>query len=213
MLSIWDCKTQVLQIFLQYCYNAILKVKLHYSSILQKNNNNILFSFSPIFLSPFSHYFYSLLSPPSLFLICSLLSSNPNIILLPTSTSHITTEETLRWFFFSLSLSLLWCCDSHRWWVDQRWRKRWSSGGGVWVLIGVDQRWRKRWSSSDSGNVDLTAAVSEFWSGLIWVFFLSMGFCSSGILVGSGGVVGMVEARWWWLGNGGAVLEVEGACE
>ena len=133
MLSIWDCKTQVLQIFLQYCYNAILKVKLHYSSILQKNNNNILFSFSPIFLSPFSHYFYSLLSPPSLFLICSLLSSNPNIILLPTSTSHITMEETLIWFFF-FSLSL--CCDA--------------------VILTDDGL------INDGGNVDLAAAVTGF---------------------------------------------------
>ena len=40
-----------------------------------------------------------------------------------------------------------------------------------------------------------------------------MGFCSSGIMVGNGGVAGMVEAWWWWLGNGGAVLKVEGACE
>ena len=40
-----------------------------------------------------------------------------------------------------------------------------------------------------------------------------MGFCSGGIMVGNGGVVGMVEAWWWWLGNGGAVLKVEGACE
>ena len=41
---------------------------------------------------------------------------------------------------------------------------------------------------------------SGFWSAWVieWVFFfffLNMGFCSSGILVGSGGVVGMVEAR------------------
>ena len=28
--------------------------------------------------------------------------------------------------------------------------------------------------------------------------------------VGNGGVVGMVEVRWWWLGSGGAVIEVEG---
>ena len=40
-----------------------------------------------------------------------------------------------------------------------------------------------------------------------------MGFCSGGILVGNGGVVGMVEARCWWLGSGGTVLEVKGAYE
>ena len=28
-------------------------------------------------------------------------------------------------------------------------------------------------------------------------FFFNMGFCSNGILVGNGGMVGMVEARWW----------------
>ena len=28
--------------------------------------------------------------------------------------------------------------------------------------------------------------------------------------VGSGGVVGMVEARWWWLGSGGVMIEVKG---
>ena len=31
----------------------------------------------------------------------------------------------------------------------------------------------------------------------IFLFFFNMGFCSGGILVGSGGVVGMVEAQWW----------------
>ena len=37
-----------------------------------------------------------------------------------------------------------------------------------------------------------------------------MGFCSGGILVDNGGVVGMVEARWWWLGSGDAVIEADG---
>ena len=32
---------------------------------------------------------------------------------------------------------------------------------------------------------------------MVFFFFFNMGFCSDGILVGSGGVVGMVEA-WWW---------------
>ena len=39
---------------------------------------------------------------------------------------------------------------------------------------------------------------------LIWVF-VSVGFWWA--------VVGMVEAQWWWLGSGGAMLEVEGACD
>ena len=83
-------------------------------------------------------------------------------------------------------------------WVDQRWRKHWSSGGsggGVWVLIGLiwvffsccDQGWSVMsgflfwwdfggWSGliNDGGNVDLAgtvATVSGFWSGLIWFFF------------------------------------------
>ena len=32
---------------------------------------------------------------------------------------------------------------------------------------------------------------------MVFFFFFNMGFCFGGILVGSGGVVGMVEARWW----------------
>ena len=101
-------------------------------------------------------------------------------------------------------------------WVDQRWRKRWSSGGDVWVLIGVDlgfffffffllwlgligdvwvfgpvgfwwliwvdRRWRKHWSSG--GGV---------WV-LIWVFFVfpvvigvdrrCVGFCFLVVVLG-----------------------------
>ena len=49
------------------------------------------------FLFPLSHYFYSLLSLPSLFLICSLLSSDPNTIHLPTSTSHIIVVHFFWW--------------------------------------------------------------------------------------------------------------------
>ena len=90
-------KTQVLQNFLQYYYIAILPLELHCSSIVKKKK---LFSFSPVFLSPLSHYLCSLLSLPSLFLIYSLLSSDPNIILLPIATSHITVEGTLIWVFF-----------------------------------------------------------------------------------------------------------------
>ena len=80
------------------CNNAILKVKLHYSSIVNIYIYiyiYILSCFSLEFLSPLSHYLCSLLSFLSLFLICSLLSPNPNTILLPTSTSHIIVEETL----------------------------------------------------------------------------------------------------------------------
>ena len=96
------CKTQVLQIFLQYCYSAILSLELHCSNIVKYKYIYIYFfySLSLKFLSPLSHYLCSLLSLPSLFLICSLLFSDPNIILLLTSTSHITVEETLIWVFF-----------------------------------------------------------------------------------------------------------------
>ena len=31
----------------------------------------------------------------------------------------------------------------------------------------------------------------------LFYFIFNMSFCSGGILVGSGGMVGMVEARWW----------------
>ena len=106
-----------------------------------------------------------------------------------------------------------------------------ADDGSIWV----DQRWRKRWSSGGNGCVNLVATVwcgfgrgfaqqlAGFWLGLIWVFssfffsfffsiwiFVPMGFWWA---MGSGGMVGMVEAWWWWLGSGGAVLEVEGAWE
>ena len=32
---------------------------------------------------------------------------------------------------------------------------------------------------------------------LFFIFYFFMRFCSCGILVGSGGVVGMVEEQWW----------------
>ena len=56
MLSIKECKTQVLQNFLQYCYSAILPLELHCSTIL-KLNISFLFhqfslSFSPLSLTP-----------------------------------------------------------------------------------------------------------------------------------------------------------------
>ena len=61
---------------------------------------------------------------------------------------------------------------------------------------------------------------SGFWSRLIWVdlvffFFFNNVFVSMGFwwVVGSGGMVGMVEVQWWWLGSGGVVLKVEEACE
>ena len=76
-------------------------------------------------------------------------------------------------------------------WVDRRWRKHWSSGGGVWVLIGVDLGfflffllwlgliddvwvfgpmgfW---WLIDDGGNTDLAAAMSGCWSGFFFFFF------------------------------------------
>ena len=174
-------------------------------------------------ISLISHYFCYLLSLSSLFLICSFLSSDLNTILLP----HITLEETLIWgfFFFFKFFFLLWCCDSRQLWVDQRWRKRWSSGGsgsvdlaavafGFWSRLiwfffffwwccdsrrwWVDQWWRKRWSSGGGSGVDLTATVSGFWSGLIWVFlFLIWVF----VLVEFWWVV---VAWWaWWRCGGG----------
>ena len=50
-------------------------------------------------------------------------------------------------------------------WVDQRWRKHWSSGGSVWVLIGVD------------------LVFFFFFLVVIGVDRRCLGFCSSGILV------------------------------
>ena len=84
-----------MQIFLQYCCNAILKIELRCSSIVKKKK--YFNQLSPKFLSPLSHYFYSLLSLPSLFLICSFLSSDPNTIHLPTSTSHIIVDHFFLW--------------------------------------------------------------------------------------------------------------------
>ena len=103
---------QVLQKNLQYYYNAILKVELQCSSIVKYIYFILL---SQKFLSPLSHYLCSVLSLPSLFLICYLLSSDPNTILLPTSTSHITVVHFLWWvairqllWVFLLLLLLLW---------------------------------------------------------------------------------------------------------
>ena len=86
------------------------------------------------------------------------------------------------------------------------------------AMILVDWGWSRL--INDGGNVDLTAVVAVvsrffffFLPVVIGVDWRCLGFCSKGILVGSGGVVGMVEVWWWWLGNGGIVLEVEGACE
>ena len=47
----------------------------------------------------------------------------------------------------------------------------------------------------------------------LFFYLFNMGFCSDGILVGSGGMLGMVEAWLWWLGSGGVVQEVKRACE
>ena len=81
--------------------SIVNKIELHCSKYC-KNNNNILITF-PRNLSLLHHFSVYLLSLRSLFLIRSLLSSNPTIIFLPTS--HITVEKTLIQ-------------------VDQRWRKR-----------------------------------------------------------------------------------------
>ena len=147
--QIWNCKTQVLQFFLQYCYNAILKVELHCSSIVN------IYIYIYIYLAAFPWNF-SLLSLIiyvlfSLFLLsfssCSLLSSNPNTILLPTSTSHIIVEEMLMlWltrlgsiiFFFFFS-----CCDA---------------------MILANWSWPRL--INNGGNIDLAAAMammSGFW--------------------------------------------------
>ena len=48
--------------------------------------------------------------------------------------------------------------------------------------------------------------VLPFRCFFFFFFSFNMGFCSGGILVGSGGMVGMVEA----LSSGGAMIEVEG---
>ena len=124
------CKNQVLQKNLRLCYSAILKVKLHCSSIVIKKKKNLL---SPKFLSPLSHYLCSPLSRPSLFLICSLLSSDPNTILLPTLTSQwfiffcgLRSGSCLVFqvfFFFFLGDAVILANDGLIW-VDQRWRKR-----------------------------------------------------------------------------------------
>ena len=49
-------------------------------------------------------------------------------------------------------------------------------------------------------------------SGFCSFYFFLICFVSVGFwwAVGSGGVVGMVEARWWWLGSGGVMIEVKG---
>ena len=68
-------------------------------------------------------------------------------------------------------------------WVDRRWRKHWSSGGGVWVLIGVDLSFFLfflLWSGL-IGDVWVFFPVRFWW--FIWVDRRSLCFCSGGILV------------------------------
>ena len=80
-------------------------------------------------LSPLSHFLCSL---PSLFLIFSLLSSDPNTILLPTSTSHITVAYFFWWVAIRRVLWLPffswhgWRCGS-LWWL-------WFL---VWIIVVV----------------------------------------------------------------------------
>ena len=73
-------------------------------------------------------------------------------------------------------------------------------------LIWVDKRWWKRWSSGGSGGVDLAAAVSRFWSRLIWVFFLFSSCCDAVILTNDGLI--WVNQQWrkrWSSGGDGSV--------
>ena len=133
MLSIWDCKTQILLIFLQYYYSAILPLELHCSSIVKIYIYiYILSCFSQEFLSPLSSFSLSHLRSP---LFRPKHHPSPNINITHHNRGNVGGNVDLGFFFFSP------------------------------VVIGVDQR--------------------------------CLSFCSGGILVGSGGVVGMVEARWW----------------
>ena len=69
--------------------NSILKIELHGSRIVKKKKkSHMMRTFSLL-----SRFLCSLLSLPSRFLICSLISSDLNTILLPTSTLHITVAH------------------------------------------------------------------------------------------------------------------------
>ena len=80
----------------------------------------------------------------------------------------------------------------------------WSSEiASVWVWrghgeIGVDHSDGFGGDQHGSPHGWLVLLGSVFPMGFYFLnfFFFNMGFCSSGISVGSGGVVGMVEA--WW---------------
>ena len=50
--------------------------------------------------------------------------------------------------------------------------------------------WVTAWLAGSSGFCLSVVTLGFF-------FFFNMGFCSGGILVDNGGVVGMAEARWW----------------
>ena len=80
-----------------------------------------------------------------------------------------------------------------------RWVLLWISDGVNligWTLVGF-------WIQHGWTLVLLGSAVFFFFL----ICFVSVGFWWA---VGSGGVVGMVEARWWWLGSGGVMIEVKG---
>ena len=81
------------------CNNAILKVELHYSSIVNIYIYiYILFSFTNISVSSLSLFMFSSLSSFSLsHHLLSLLSSDPNTNLLLTSTSHIIVVHFFLW--------------------------------------------------------------------------------------------------------------------
>ena len=259
MLSIRECKTQVLQIFLQYCYSAILKIELHCSSIVKKKIN-FPRNFSLLSLIIFVLF--------SLFLL-SFSSALSSLQTQTTSTSQ-HQHHTSQWFIFSGQLQSGGLCGCFFFfWL---WPVLKGSGGygwgGLWVTkievghgVGHEDRsglkwvvgmaevghdmghgdWRSEWAEVGHGAghgdwrglrrgsrwgqclqvsvvrlvfcwrvrccwVSVVTLVFLFLFFLIWVF-VPVGFWW---IVGSGGVVGMVEARWWWLSSGGAVIKVEG---
>ena len=105
------CKTQVLQIFLQYCYSAILSLELHCSNIVKKNIYILLFP--SISLSSLSLFMFSSLFSFSLSHLLSPLFKPkhhppPNINITRHSGGNVDAMiDTSRFhnFFFP-------CCDA-----------------------------------------------------------------------------------------------------
>ena len=113
----------VLQIFLQYCYNTILNIELYCSQYCKKKIYIyiyiyiLLLLFHQKFLSHPSHFFCSLLSLPSLFSICSLLSeasSSKFLTHLTRPLSHLSSHglsliaPVLGFGFLRLDVGLAW---------------------------------------------------------------------------------------------------------